>query len=172
MRPPVTPKPGFDAAIGLGSNIGDKAGNIARAIALLTAKGGIRLVAASRLYTSPPWGVVEQDTFANACITIATQLSPHDLLRRCQTVENEMGRVRQQKWGPRLIDVDILTYRGETISTPDLTVPHPFIGQRAFVLLPLAEVAPGLVIGGQTLGALISRADVSGVEPLGVPEHK
>ena len=114
----------FDAAIGLGSNIGDKAGNIARAIALLTANSDIRLVQQSRLYSSPPWGVIEQDAFANACITIATKLSAHDLLRRCQAVENDMGRVRHQKWGPRIIDADILTYRGETIQTPDLVVPH------------------------------------------------
>ena len=172
MPPPVTPKSGFDATIGLGSNMGEKAGNIARAIGLLTAKGDIRLVAASRVYRSPPWGVVTQDEFANACITVATGLGPHDLLRRCQAVENEMGRVRQQTWGPRLIDVDILTYRGETISTPDLTVPHPFIAGRAFVLLPLLEVAPDLEIGGLSLASLIARVDATGVTPIATPAHK
>lgn len=160
---------GFDAAIGLGSNLGSKDGNIARAIALLTAGGDIRLVRRSRDYASPPWGVVEQDAFVNACITVATQLLPHELLARCQKVESDMGRVRHKKWGPRVIDVDILTYRNETIETADLTVPHPFIAQRAFVLLPLAEVAPDLLIGGATLGQLIGNADVSGVHPLTAP---
>ena len=160
---------GFDAAIGLGSNLGSKDGNIARAIALLTAGGDIRLVKRSRDYASPPWGVVEQDAFVNACITVATQLLPHELLARCQKVESDMGRVRHKKWGPRVIDVDILTYRNETIETADLTVPHPFIAQRAFVLLPLAEVAPDLLIGGATLGQLIGNADVSGVHPLTAP---
>ena len=159
----------FDAAIGLGSNLGGKDGNISRAIALLTAGGDIRLVKRSRDYASPPWGVVEQDAFVNACITVATQLLPHELLARCQKVESDMGRVRHKKWGPRVIDVDILTYRNETIETADLTVPHPFIAQRAFVLLPLAEVAPDLLIGGATLGQLIGNADVSGVHPLTAP---
>ena len=157
---------GFDAAIGLGSNLGDKAGNVARAIALLTAGGDIRLVKRSRDYASPPWGVVEQDAFVNACITVATQLLPHDLLARCQKVENDMGRVRHKKWGPRLVDVDILTYRNETMATAELTVPHPFIGERAFVLLPLAEVAPELVIGGATLQELIGKIDTAGVHPV------
>ena len=157
---------GFDAAIGLGSNQGDKAGNIARAIALLTGSGDIRLVKRSRDFASPPWGVVEQDAFINACITVATGLPPHDLLARCQSVENEMGRVRHKKWGPRVIDVDVLTYRDETINTVDLTVPHPFIGQRAFVVLPLAEIAPDLVIGRTTLKELIGKVDAAGVHPV------
>lgn len=156
----------FDAAIGLGSNIGDKAGNIARAIMLLTANGGIRLVKQSQTYTSPPWGGVVQDTFANACITVATSLNAYELLRQCQAVENEMGRVRFQKWGPRVIDVDILTYRGEIIASPDLIVPHPLIAGRAFVLLPLFEVAPDLRIGGHGLQDLIAKADVAGVVPV------
>lgn len=157
---------GFDAAIGLGSNLGDKAGNIARAIALLTADGDVRLVKRSRDYASPPWGVVEQDAFVNACITVATSLTADDLLARCQKVEIEMGRVRHKKWGPRVIDADILTYRNETIHTADLTVPHPYIAERAFVLLPLAEIAPDLIIGGVTLKELIGKVDASGVHPL------
>ena len=155
----------FDAAIGLGSNLGDKAANIARAIAVLTAGGDIGLVKRSRDYVSPPWGVLDQDAFVNACITVATQLSPHELLLRCQKVENDIGRVRHKKWGPRLIDVDILTYRNETIQTADLTVPHPLIGQRAFVLLPLAEVAPDLMFGAVSLQELISKVDAAGVYP-------
>lgn len=156
----------FDATIGIGSNIGDKAGNIDRAIALLTGDGGVRLVSTSRKYRSAPWGVTDQDWFVNACISVATDLSAHELLKRCQSVENEMGRVRQLKWGPRVIDVDVLTYRDEEIRDPDLIVPHPLIGQRSFVLLPLQDVAPDTRIGGQGLDALIAALGDDGTVPL------
>lgn len=146
---------GFDATIGLGSNMGDKAANIDRAIALLTQDGAVSLVKASRKYRSSPWGVTEQDWFVNACISVSTGLSAQDLLIRCQHVENKMGRIRHKKWGPRLIDVDILTYRDQIIQEPDLTVPHPFIAVRTFVLLPLKDVAPKTRIGGKTLDVLI-----------------
>lgn len=151
----------FDAAIGLGSNVGDKRGNIARAIALLTADGAVSLVARSRDYRSAPWGVLEQDWFVNAVITVATNLAARDLLERCQRVENEMGRVRLQKWGPRLIDVDVLTYRGEAVDEPDLKVPHPLIAERGFVVVPLKEIAPDLLINGRSLDDLQSKLDTT-----------
>ena len=156
----------FDAAIALGSNVGDKRANIARAIELLTARGDIVLVRRSRDYRSAPWGVLEQDWFVNAVITVATELGPHDLLARCQDVENEMGRVRLKKWGPRLIDVDVLTYRDQRINDPDLIVPHPFIAERGFVLVPLREVAPALRIGGESLDVLIGRIDTDDLAAL------
>ncbi|MGE0053039.1 MAG: 2-amino-4-hydroxy-6-hydroxymethyldihydropteridine diphosphokinase [Hyphomicrobium sp.] len=156
----------FNATIGLGSNVGDKRANIARAVQLLTAQGDVVLVARSRDYRSAPWGVLEQDWFVNAVICVATGLGPHDLLARCQAVENDMGRVRQKKWGPRLIDVDVLTYGDQEISCPDLTVPHPLIAQRGFVLVPLREVAPGLTIGGKGLDAMIADIDTSDVTPI------
>lgn len=150
-----------DATIGLGSNIGDKAGNIDRAIALLTADGTIKLTKASPKYRSAPWGVLDQDWFVNACIAVETDLSARDLLHRCQRVENEMGRVRRQKWGPRLIDVDIVTYRDHVIDESDLKVPHPLISERSFVLLPLRDVAPSTRIKGETLDALITKLGAS-----------
>lgn len=153
----------FDAAIGLGSNVGDKPANIARAIELLVARGDITLVARSHDYRSAPWGVLEQDWFVNAVITIATDLDPHTLLARCQDVENEMGRVRKLHWGPRLINVDILTYRDLRIEDPDLVVPHPFIAQRGFVLIPLREIAPDIVIDGRSLDDMIGKIDVSDI---------
>lgn len=156
----------FDATLGLGSNIGDKAANIARAIQLLTKDGAIKLVKRSRDYRSPPWGIVEQEPFVNACISVATKLTPHNLLARCQHVENDMGRVRHQKWGPRIIDVDVLTYRDQQLHEPDLIVPHPYIAERAFVLLPLREIAPDLVIAGAPLDELIAKIDSTGVAPL------
>lgn len=156
----------FDAAIGLGSNVGDKQANIARAIALLTRQGDMHLVRRSRDYRSAPWGVMDQDWFVNAVITVTTALSAQDLLRRCQAVENEMGRVRDLKWGPRLIDVDILTYRDEMIDEAHLKVPHPFIAQRGFVLVPLQEIAPRQSIRGRALDDMIAAIDVSDIQPL------
>jgi 2-amino-4-hydroxy-6-hydroxymethyldihydropteridine diphosphokinase len=166
MKPPGhRPALAFDATIGLGSNIGDKAANIDTAITLLTAHGDVRLIAASRKVRSAPWGVQDQDWFVNACISVATQLPVRALLERCQAVENDMGRVRRQKWGPRLIDVDILTYRDALIHEPDLVVPHPLITERGFVLVPLRDVAPELKIGGKPLGEWISKLDVGDIVP-------
>ena len=158
--------PPFDAAIGLGSNVGDKRANIARAVSLLTSDGDIRLVARSRDYRSAPWGVLEQDWFVNAVITVSTALSARQLLQRCQRVENEMGRVRLRKWGPRLIDVDVLAYRDQVIDEPDLKVPHPLIAERGFVVVPLKEVAPSLSIRGQSLDQMLERLDTADLEAL------
>lgn len=156
----------FDATIGLGSNIGDKVHNIGRAISLLTNGGEVRLVAQSRLYRSQPWGVEDQDWFVNAVIAVATELSPRQLLERCQRVENAMRRVRLKKWGPRIIDVDILTYRDQRVAEANLTIPHPFIAQRAFVLVPLRDVAPDIMVGGKSIADMIGSVDVSVVEPI------
>jgi 2-amino-4-hydroxy-6-hydroxymethyldihydropteridine diphosphokinase len=144
----------YDALIGLGSNMGDKRTNVARAIDLLCRDGDIRLVRRSRDYRSAPWGVAGQDWFVNAVAAVATALSAPQLLARCLEVEDTMGRVRRQKWGPRLIDVDVLTYRGESIDRPELKVPHPYIEARSFVVVPLAEIAPGETIRGRRADAL------------------
>jgi 2-amino-4-hydroxy-6-hydroxymethyldihydropteridine diphosphokinase len=161
-RPQPSP---FDALIGLGSNVGDKPANIARAVSLLTEKGDVRLVASSRLYRSAPWGVLDQDWFVNACIAVATGLTPQELLARCLAVEQAMKRVREQRWGPRVIDVDVLTYRDLTVNEPDLTLPHPRIAERAFVLVPLAEIAPTLTIEGHGLAHWLARLDARDVVP-------
>jgi 2-amino-4-hydroxy-6-hydroxymethyldihydropteridine diphosphokinase len=155
----------FDAVISLGSNIGDKAGNIARAIALLTADGAICLDRRSRDYRTPPWGNTEQDWFVNACITVRTELAAHALLARSQAIEAEMKRVREVHWGPRVIDLDVIWFRGEDIAAPDLVVPHPRTLERAFVLVPLAEIAPDLVIAGHSVSWHLSRIERLGVEP-------
>jgi 2-amino-4-hydroxy-6-hydroxymethyldihydropteridine diphosphokinase len=156
----------FDATLGLGSNVGDSVRNIEEAIERLTADGAVRLVAQSRFYRTAPWGVTEQDWFVNVCVTIKTDVSARELLVRCQAVENAMARVRTRRWGPRNIDVDILTFRNRKIDEPDLVVPHPRIAERAFVLVPLKEVAPNLTIGGMSIDQMLSKLDASDVEPL------
>jgi 2-amino-4-hydroxy-6-hydroxymethyldihydropteridine diphosphokinase len=157
---------GFDALIGLGSNIGDKAANIARAIELLTEPGDIRIVRASRLYRTAPWGVLDQDWFVNACIAIETELPPRELLERCLGVEQEMKRVREQRWGPRVIDVDVLTYRDVIMSEPALTLPHPRITERAFVLVPLLDIAPTLKIAGHSVTHWLAGVDAADIVPI------
>ncbi|MET0408703.1 MAG: 2-amino-4-hydroxy-6-hydroxymethyldihydropteridine diphosphokinase [Hyphomicrobium sp.] len=156
----------FDAILALGTNIGDRAANIDDAIGKLGDDGSVEVVARSRRYRTAPWGVTDQDWFVNACVGVRTKLSPHALLKRCQAVENAMGRVRTQHWGPRIIDVDILVIGEQQISEPDLIVPHPLISERAFVLVPLRDVAPDLTIAGQTIEEMLSRLDAGDVVPL------
>lgn len=162
----VDPIARFDAVISLGSNMGDKAGNIALAIAELTADGDIVLVRRSGDYRTPPWGNTQQDWFVNACVTVRTALEAHDVLRRCQAVEQAMKRVRETHWGPRIIDLDVIWYRGEVIDTADLVVPHPRTLERAFVLVPLAEIAPDLEIAGHSIAWHLSRIERTGVEAI------
>jgi 2-amino-4-hydroxy-6-hydroxymethyldihydropteridine diphosphokinase len=157
---------GCDALIGLGSNLGDKSANIERAVALLTAGDEVRLIARSRLYRTPPWGKTDQDWFVNACIGVATKLTPRELLARCQAVERDLGRIRGERWGPRVIDVDILAYRDVTLADPDLVIPHPRIAERVFVLAPLADIAPGLMIDGQSIAERLVDMERAGVVPI------
>jgi 2-amino-4-hydroxy-6-hydroxymethyldihydropteridine diphosphokinase len=158
----------FDAIIALGSNIGDKVGHIDEAVRAFTEDAMVRVVARSANYRTAPWGNTDQDWFVNAVMSVATALPPFELLARCQHVERQLGRERTIKWGPRVIDLDILTYRDMELATPDLTLPHPHMTERAFVLRPLADVVPGLVIRGKTVIswlAAIPHDDVVPVAP-------
>jgi 2-amino-4-hydroxy-6-hydroxymethyldihydropteridine diphosphokinase len=128
------------AYLGLGSNLGDKESNCRKAIALLAKNG--RVVRLSSLYCTEPMGYREQDDFINAVVELETGLSPDALLQQCRSIEEELGRVRTVRWGPRTIDVDILLYGTEMIETPELTIPHPLLHIRRFVLVPLCEIAP------------------------------
>jgi 2-amino-4-hydroxy-6-hydroxymethyldihydropteridine diphosphokinase len=157
--------PGFDCIIALGSNLGDKAGNIDTAIRLLT-ETSVRLIARSRNFATEPWGKTDQDWFVNACISVATELSPRALLERCQEIERRMGRVHTEKWGPRIIDLDLLIYRDRAVREPDLVLPHPYIKDRAFVLAPLMDIAPDARLGGRSVRALYEAIDRAGVRPL------
>lgn len=156
----------FDAIVALGSNLGDKAGNISRAIAALTARGDVKLVAASANYRTTPWGNTDQDWFVNAAISVDTTLPPEALLARCLDVELQLGRVRSEKWGPRVIDLDVIVYREVTMSTPDLVLPHPFMTERAFVLRPIADIAPELVVKGRTVREWLTSLPHDDIVPL------
>lgn len=156
-----------EAYLGLGSNIGDKAAMLAAAVARLEATDGIRVTARSSDYRTPPWGETDQDWFLNAAIGIETSLSPHALLDACLAIEAALGRVRERRWGPRSIDIDVLHYAGATVEDERLVLPHRFVRERAFVLAPLAEIAPDLMIGGERVQDALARLDRTGIERVG-----
>jgi 2-amino-4-hydroxy-6-hydroxymethyldihydropteridine diphosphokinase len=162
-RPPV------QAYLGLGSNLGDRMANLRRAVALLN-REGVRVVRSSRVYETDPVGP-PQPEYLNAVIEAETALVPHDLLRACLAVEQTMGRVRAERWGPRLIDVDVLTYGDERIDDPDLMVPHPRMHERAFVLAPLLELtADPMLPGGKHVADLqLGAESLFGVRPVAPP---
>ena len=128
------------AYLGLGSNLGDRLGNLQAAVERLGATPGIEVVRSSRVYETDPVGGPPQPDYLNAVVEAATELPPERLLRACQDVERELGRDRTVRWGPRTIDVDVLTYGRDQIHREDLEVPHPRMHQRGFVLLPLLEL--------------------------------
>lgn len=152
-------------ALGLGSNMGDTKAHIEKALAELDGSDGITLVSRSSDYQTPPWGPVAQDDFRNICALVDTILSPQALLKRCLEIESEIGRVREVRWGPRIIDIDVLLYGQEKVDAPDLELPHPRMGERAFVLIPLAEIWPdALLVDGRTATeALTNCPDQGGV---------
>ena len=136
--------------LGLGSNLGDKKRYLYDAIQCLKHNEQITIVQLSSLYETAPWGYTDQDIFMNLVVEVETVLNPIELLDVCQNIENELGRVREIKWGPRVIDVDILLYNDEEIKSDRLTVPHPYMTERDFVMIPLAEMSPQLIIKEKT----------------------
>lgn len=130
------------AYIGLGANLGEPVAQLEEALARLRRTAGIRVLKVSSFYLTPPAGVVEQPWFVNAAAVLATTLDPEELLAVLLRIEKEMGRVRTQRWGPRLVDLDLLLYNSVIMATPQLTLPHPELAHRGFVLVPLAEIAP------------------------------
>lgn len=159
-----------EALLALGGNIGDVRETFDRAVAMLCDEVQARLLARSSDYRTPPWGVIDQPPFVNACIAVATDLPPRALLAWMQDVERALGRDRdrdrEQHWGPRVIDIDLITYDDVSLDEPGLTLPHPRLFERAFVLAPLAEIAPGRVIAGRRIADALAEADVSGIERL------
>ena len=132
------------AFLGLGSNLGAREQNLRVAVRLLSDAGDIEVPRVSSLYETRPVGYTDQPDFLNLVAEVATTLEPHALLRRCLEVENELGRVREERWGPRLIDMDVLLYEDVVVNDEELVLPHPEMLKRAFVLVPLLELAPDL----------------------------
>jgi 2-amino-4-hydroxy-6-hydroxymethyldihydropteridine diphosphokinase len=157
-----------EAWLALGGNIGNVRATFDRAVELLCADGAVRLVARSSDYRTPPWGILDQPSFINAVIMVATPLDPHALLTRALGVERALGRdrARERRWGPRAIDIDILAYDDLELREPDLTLPHPLLFARGFVLLPLAEIAPDRRIAGRRVRDALSGVNLSGIEKL------
>ncbi len=133
------------AYLGLGTNLGDRWANLRDALRLLAAGPGLRLARCSQVYETEPWGVTEQPRFLNCVAEVESSLEPEPLLARCKEVEETLGRVPGPRWGPRLIDVDILLYGAQVVELPELEIPHPRLHLRAFALAPLAELAPSAV---------------------------
>jgi 2-amino-4-hydroxy-6-hydroxymethyldihydropteridine diphosphokinase len=129
------------AYIGIGSNLGNRGENCTKALALLKRKG-IKIVKCSSMAETEAWGVKEQPNFVNMAIEVTTDLVPGELLRKLKEIEAEMGRAETTRWGPRIIDLDILFYNDMVIKTPELEIPHPDVQERIFVLQPLSEIAP------------------------------
>lgn len=157
-----------EALIALGGNVGDVRSTFDRAIAMLCNGMAVQLVARSSDYRTPPWGVTEQPPFINAVIAVTTSLAPDALLARAKECERAFGRDRthEVRWGPRSIDIDLLAYDDIVLDDADLSLPHPRLFDRAFVLVPLAEVAPERVIAGVRVRDALGHVDVSGIEKL------
>lgn len=134
------------AYLSLGSNMGDREGYLEKALEFLDRNPGITVLKVSSFYETEPWGGVDQDSFFNLAVEIETTLDPFDLLKECQTVENSLGRRRLVRWGPRVIDIDILLYGNLKVKSKDLIIPHPLMEEREFVLAPLREIAPDLIL--------------------------
>jgi 2-amino-4-hydroxy-6-hydroxymethyldihydropteridine diphosphokinase len=130
------------AYIGLGANLGDPRGQLQKALAKLAALEEVEVLKVSAFYLNPPLGPPEQPWYVNAVAQVRTRLEPEELLRALGQVERDLGRVRGERWGPRIIDLDLLLYDGVIMSGPELVLPHGEMHRRAFVLVPLAEIAP------------------------------
>ena len=154
--------------IALGGNVGDVRSTFRKAIANICGMTQGALVARSSDYATPPWGNEQQPPFVNACIEIETRLDPHALLATLQKVERKFGRdrARERHWGPRTLDLDLLAYDDVSLDRPELTLPHPRLFERAFVLVPLAEIAPARVIAGVRVRDALAKLSTDGIERL------
>ena len=157
-----------EAFVAFGGNVGDVRDTLDRAIAAFCDGEDVRLLARSSDYRTQPWGVEDQPAFVNVCIAIETKLAPRVLLGRAQAVERSLGRARakERRWGPRTVDIDLLAYDNVALNEPDLTLPHPLLFERAFMLVPLAEIAPERLIAGRQISQALTQLDTSGVDKL------
>jgi 2-amino-4-hydroxy-6-hydroxymethyldihydropteridine diphosphokinase len=136
------------AYVGLGANVGPREVTLLRAVDLLAEADGVEVLAVSQLRETDPVGIVDQPRFLNGAARIDTSLSPRALLELLLRIEQSLGRVREERWGPRTVDLDLLVYGGLTVDEPGLRVPHPRLHERRFALEPLAELDPELVVPG------------------------
>ncbi|WP_174062968.1 2-amino-4-hydroxy-6-hydroxymethyldihydropteridine diphosphokinase [Agrobacterium larrymoorei] len=152
------------AALGLGGNIGDPPAAMATALKAFSDHQSCRLLAVSDLYSTPPWGKTDQADFFNCCALVETSLSAEALLDLCLDIERGMKRVRAERWGPRTIDIDVLTYGSEEMVTDRVEIPHPRMTDRAFVLMPLHDIAPDLFVKGKSVSEWLADADKVGIK--------
>ena len=157
-----------DVLIALGGNVGNVRATFQKAIANICGMTQGALVGRSSDYATPPWGEENQDRFINACIEIETSLDPHALLFTLHKIEKKFGRDRSEetRWGPRTLDLDLIAYDDVSINKPELTLPHPRLFERAFVLVPLAEIAPDRMISGRMVKEALARLSIDGIERL------
>jgi len=161
MRPPVN-----RAYLSLGGNIGEPAKAMAAALKLLDSDEHTTVAAVSSLYRTPPWGKTDQPDFINAAAALDTSLTPRALIDLCLASERALKRERLERWGPRIIDIDILTFGDLTVDEPGLQIPHPRMLERAFVLVPLAEIAPASRVAGKSVANWVAGIDTAGIEKL------
>ena len=155
--------------LGLGTNIGDRKANLAQALTSLNDRPDLTILRTSRIYETEPWGLVDQPKFLNMVAEIETSIPPRELLERLKKLETDMGRKTGPRFGPRLIDIDILLLEDQVVDEPELLIPHARLHERAFVLVPLAEIAPGSIhpVLGSTIADLAEQVvGLEGIIPL------
>jgi len=157
-----------EALLGFGGNVGDVRAALAEAVALFADGKDVTLRAQSSHYRTPPWGVLEQPPFVNMAVRVETALPPRALLERAMKIESafDRERYRVKRWGPRPVDIDLLSYDAIAVDEPGLILPHPRMFERAFVLVPLNEIVPGRVITGRNIREALAALDVRGIERL------
>lgn len=169
-RSPLSGRNRVRAVLGLGGNLGDPQTSMAMALRRLDMDAATTVCAVSPLYRTPPWGMVDQPDFLNACAEVETSRSPRRLLELCLKTERSLKRVRRERWGPRVIDIDILLFGDVSINEDGLQIPHPQMTKRAFVLVPLAALAAEIQIAGTPIDALLNKlpeGDIRQITPDG-----
>ena len=158
-----------EALLGFGGNVGDVRTTLDEAVALFADGNDVRLRSQSSHYRTPPWGVLDQPRFINMAIAVTTSLTARQLLDRAMNVESafDRDRYREKRWGPRPVDIDLLSYDDLAVNEPGLVLPHPRLFERAFVLVPLNEIVPGRKIGGRSIKDALAELDARGIERLG-----
>lgn len=159
-----------EAGLGLGANLGDRGATLLGALKALDAAADLKLTAVSRIYRTEPWGVLDQPDFFNLCALVETKLAPLDLLELCKRIEHDLGRTPTYRWGPRLIDIDVLYLSSAPFANDRLTLPHPGLWERMFVLAPLSELVSQVPGTEHDLANLIAARRAASAERIEVDE--